>query len=50
MPSLTASFARYRVDDAACCPSATSMVTYSLVHMPAGWVLTPDTVTTTPNQ
>lgn len=50
MPSLTASFARYREGDAACCPSSTTAVEYTLVHMPAGWVLTPGTVTTTANQ
>jgi hypothetical protein len=49
LPSLTASFARYRPDDGACCPSATSTVAYTLVQTATGWVLTPGNVTTTAN-
>ncbi|MGH2583526.1 MAG: LppP/LprE family lipoprotein [Dehalococcoidia bacterium] len=50
MPSLTASFSRYAASDPACCPSSTSTVQYTLVHTPAGWLLTPGTVTTMANQ
>jgi hypothetical protein len=50
MPSLTATFARYRPEDGACCPSATSRVEFSLELTSAGWVLKPGTVTTMANQ
>jgi hypothetical protein len=49
MPSITATFARYRPSDGACCPSATSTLNFSLVNSGGGWVLTPGTVTTTAN-
>lgn len=48
--TLGGSFARYGPDDPLCCPSATSNVQYGIDRTPAGPVLVPTKITTTPNQ
>jgi hypothetical protein len=55
LPSLTASFARYRASDPSCCPSLTATLPYTLASTPidastSAWVLTPGAVTTTANR